>query len=216
VKQARVLIVDDHALFRHGVRSAIERDKELEVVGEATDGGEALAKARQLHPDLILMDISMPHCSGLEAVRAIKRELPTTKVVMLTVHSDKANLLEAVKSGAEGFLSKNIRAEALLAAMRGALRGEAAISQRMTTHILKECARLAHIETRQVNEHLTIRENQVLVKLSAGLSNREIADSLYISENTVKTHVGHILKKLHVHNRSEAAAYARDLGLGGD
>jgi len=185
-------------------------------VGEATDGGEALTKARQLHPDLILMDISMPHCSGLEAVRAIKGELPTTRVIMLTVHSDRASLLEAIKNGAEGFLSKNIRTEVLLASLRGALQGKAAISQSMAAHVLMEYARLAQIEASQVPGQLTIRENQVLVKLSQGLSNREIADTLYISENTVKAHIGHILKKLHVHSRSAAAAYARRLGLGGD
>jgi two-component system NarL family response regulator len=213
MEAAKVLIVDDHALFRHGVRTAIERAADLQVVGEATDGGEALAKARQLHPDLILMDISMPRCSGLEAVRAIKCELPGTKVIMLTVHCDRANLLEAIKSGAEGFLSKSVRAEVLLASLRAALRGEAAISQKLAVHVLQEFARLAQIEARQVNEQLTIREKQVLAQLSQGLSNREIAESLYISENTVKAHVGHILKKLHVHSRSEAAAYAQRLAL---
>jgi DNA-binding NarL/FixJ family response regulator len=213
MKPASVLIVDDHALFRHGVRTTIERDGDLQVVGEATDGGEALAQARQLHPDLILMDISMPNCSGLEAVRAIKCELPRCKVIMLTVHSNRENLLEAIKSGAEGFLSKNVRAEVLLSSLRGALRGEAAISSSMAVHVLREFARLAQIEARQVNEQLTIREKQVLAELSHGSSNREIADALYISENTVKAHVGHILKKLHVHSRSEAAAYAQRLAL---
>jgi DNA-binding NarL/FixJ family response regulator len=209
----KVLLVDDHDLFRHGVRAAIERDGDLQVVGEAANGREAMTKTRELHPDLILLDINMPGHSGLESIGAIKREYPEARVIMLTVSSDEASLLDAIKGGAEGFLSKGVRTEALLASLRAVLRGEAAISRRMTPSVLKELARLAHIETGQVSGQLTARERQVLAKLTEGLSNQEIADALYISEHTVKTHVSHILKKLHVQGRSEAAAYALRLGL---
>jgi two-component system nitrate/nitrite response regulator NarL len=216
MQPTKVMIVDDHTLFRQGVRAAVERDGDFQVVGEAADGREALAKARELHPDLVLMDIGMPGLDGLEAVREIKGELPMVKVIMLTVHDDESSLLDAIKGGAEGFLSKSVRAEALRASLRGAVKGEAAILGRMSACLLKELARLAQIEASLYDGQLTYRERQVLAKLREGLSNGQIADALCVSENTVKAHLGHIFKKLHVHNRSEAAAHARRLGLGRD
>ena len=213
MQPTKVLIVDDHALFRQGVRNTIEREEEFEVVGEAENGMEALAKARELKPDLILMDISMPHCNGLEAVSAIKRELPGVKIIMLTVHDEDENLFEAIKRGAEGFLSKKVRGKALLDSLRGVMRGEAAISRRIVAKILEEFARLAEIEAGHIASELTSREKEVLQKISEGLSNREIGLSLCISENTVKAHVASILRKLHLRTRSEAAAYARRWGL---
>jgi two-component system response regulator DegU len=123
MQPTKVLIVDDHALFRQGVRNIIELEEDFDVVDEAEDGREALAKARELKPDLILMDINMPHCNGLEAISAIKRELPDVKIIMLTVHDGDENLLEAIKRGAKGFLSKNLRAKDLLNSLRGVMRG---------------------------------------------------------------------------------------------
>ena len=213
MQPTKVLIVDDHALFRQGVRNAIEREEEFEVVGEARDGIEALAKARELQPDLILMDINMPHGNGLETVSAIKREWPGMRIIMLTVHDKDENLFEAIRRGAEGFLSKNVRANNLLDSLRDAMRGETALSGPMTGKILKEFARLAEIEAEHIASQLTRREKQVLQKIGEGLNNREIALSLCISENTVKIHVSHILKKLHVQTRFQAAAYARRWGL---
>jgi DNA-binding NarL/FixJ family response regulator len=213
MQPTRVLIVDDHALFRQGVRNSIELEEDIEVVGEAEDGTEALAKARELKPDLILMDINMPHCNGLEAVSAIKRELPDVKIIMLTVHDKDENLFEAIKRGAEGFLIKNVRAKALLDSLRGVMKGEAAIPGPMTGRILKEFARLAEIEAGHIAGQLTLREKEVLQKISEGLSNREIGLSLCISENTVKAHVKNILRKLHLQTRSQAAAHARRWGL---
>ena len=213
MQPTKVLIVDDHALLRQGVRNTIEPEEDFEVVGEAEDGAEALAKAKELKPDLILMDISMPHGNGLETLSAIKKELPDVKIIMLTVHDKDENLLEAIKRGAEGFLSKNVRAKALLDSLRGAMRGEAAISRHMAGKILKEFARLAKIEAKKTSGQLTPREKEVLEKLSEGLSNREIGLSLCISENTVKVHVKNILRKLHLQNRTEAAAYAQRWGL---
>ena len=213
MQPTRVLIVDDHALFRQGVRNTIEPEEDFEVVGEVGDGTEALAKAREVKPDLILMDIHMPHCSGLEAVSVIKGELPGVRIVMLTVHDEDENLFEAIKRGAGGFLSKNVRATALLDALRGVMRGEAAISKRMAGKILKEFARLAELEAGNIASQLTPREREVLQKISEGLSNQEIGLSLCISENTVKAHVSNILRKLHLQSRSQAAAYARRWGL---
>jgi DNA-binding NarL/FixJ family response regulator len=155
----------------------------------------------------------MPHCSGLEAVGAIKGELPDVRVIMLTVHDEDENLFEAIQRGAEGFLSKNVRAQALLNSLRGAMRGEAAISRCMAGKILKEFARLAEVEAGNVASQLTPREREVLQKISEGLSNQEIASSLCISENTVKAHVTSILRKLHLPSRSQAADYARRWGL---
>ena len=213
MQPAKILIVDDHALLRQGVRNVIEPEEDFEVVGEAEDGTEALAKARALKPDLILMDINMPHCNGLEAVSAIKGELPDVRIIMLTVHDGDENLFEAVKRGAEGFLSKKVRARALVNSLRGVMKGEAAISRRIAGKILKEFARLAEIEAGHIASQLTPREEEVLQKLCEGLSNREIGLSLSISENTVKAHVASILRKLHVRTRSQAAAYARQWRL---
>jgi DNA-binding NarL/FixJ family response regulator len=209
MQPTKVLIVDDHALFRQGVRNSIELEEDIEVVGEAEDGTEALAKARELKPDLILMDIRMPHCNGLEAVSAIKRELPAVKIIMLTVYDEDENLFEAIKRGAEGFLGKKVRAKALLDSLRGVMEGEAAIPGSMAAKILREFARLAEIEDGHIAGQLTPREKEVLQKLSEGLTNRQIAFYLCISENTVKAHVSSILKKLHLQTRAQAAAYAR-------
>jgi DNA-binding NarL/FixJ family response regulator len=182
-------------------------------VGEAGDGREALAKARELKPDLILMDIKMPHCGGLEAVSAIKRELPRVKIIMLTVYDKDENLLEALKRGAGGFLSKNVRAKDLLDALREVLRGGTAISEPRAERILEKYVRLAEIEAENIARRLTPREREVLRKISEGLTNKEIALSLSISENTVKSHVRNILKKLPIQTRAQAAACVRRWGL---
>jgi DNA-binding NarL/FixJ family response regulator len=208
----RVLIVDDHELFRRGVCNTIESDGDLQVVGEAANGNEALVKAMDLDPDLILLDISMPGPSGTDVIRRIKDKRPQVKVIMLTVRDDKASLLEAVKSGADGFLSKDIRGQALRTNLQGAVRGEAAISRHMFAWVVEELARLGQLETGQIHCQLTHREKQVLAKIYEGLGNQEISDALCISVNTVKTHIGHIYEKLHIHSRSEAAAYAWRMG----
>jgi DNA-binding NarL/FixJ family response regulator len=140
---AKILLVDDHALFRHGVRDVIARERDLEIVGEAATCKEALLQARASHPDLILIDICLSDGNGFDAVHTIKQELPDAKIIVLTVHDEDANLFEAIQRGAEGFLSKNVRAKFLLESLRGAMRGEAALSRRMAAKVLHDYVRLA-------------------------------------------------------------------------
>lgn len=212
----RVLLVDDHALFREGLASIITGQPDMVIVGQADDGLEALVKAQELKPDLILMDITMPGGDGLEATRRIKAALPDTVIVVLTVHSDEEKLFEAIKNGAQGYLLKNIRSETMLELIRGALRGEAAITPMLAGQILEEFRRLSHnlpVEEGEPIETLTFREQQVLAQVATGASDKEIAEQLSISLYTVKSHMRNILAKLHVNSRYEAARYARYKGL---
>lgn len=212
----RVLLVDDHILFRKGISSMMASQPDLEVVGEASDGTEALEKARELMPDIILMDINMPRTDGLEATRLIKEELPYVKIVILTVSDDEQNLFEAIKSGAMGYLLKNLEPEELFDLVRGVYRGEAAISRNTATKILSELSRQAqrdHEPAISAKTVLTDREKEVLQLVITGATNKEIASALYISENTVKNHLCNILDKLHLQNRIQAAAYALREGL---
>jgi DNA-binding NarL/FixJ family response regulator len=212
----RVLLVDDHVLFRRGIAAMMRSQPDFDVAGEASDGVEALEKARELMPDIILMDIHMPRCDGLEATRLIKTELPYVKIVILTVSDEEQDLFEAVKSGAMGYLLKNLEPEDLFELVRGVYRGEAAITLNTATKILNELGRQSHRESEpviQAKNALTDREKQVLQLVITGATNKEIATSLYISENTVKNHLCNILDKLHLQNRIQAAAYALREGL---
>ena len=211
----RVLLVDDHALFRKGLASLIEPLEDMEVVGEAGDGREALERARELMPDLILMDIQMPGWDGLKATQLIKEEMPYVKIVMLTVSDDDKDLFEAIKQGAQGYLLKNLSPEELFELLRGVYRGEAPISHLTAARILDEFARLAQKETWVpiAGNNITPREKEVLQLVAQGATNKEIASQLFIAENTVKNHLRNILAKLHVQNRVQAAAYARREGL---
>ena len=211
----RVLLVDDHALFRKGLASLIGPLEDMEVVGEAGDGREALERARELMPDLILMDIQMPGWDGLKATRLIKEEMPYVKIVMLTVSDDDKDLFEAIKQGAQGYLLKNIEPEELFEMLRGVYRGEAPISGLTAARILDEFARLAEKETwvPSPGESLTPREREVLQLVAQGATNKEIASQLFIAENTVKNHLRNILAKLHLQNRAQATAYALREGL---
>jgi two-component system nitrate/nitrite response regulator NarL len=206
----RVLVVDDHSLFRKGVASLINPLEDMEVVGEAGDGQEALEKARELMPDMILMDIQMPGWDGLETTRRIKQEMPYVKIVILTISGDDRHLFEAIKSGAQGYLLKGIEPEELIKLLRGVYRGEAPISNLSAAKILEEFTRLAERETwlPGPKEVLTSREREVLELVAKGATNREIAVQLFIAENTVKNHLSNILAKLHLQSRVQAAAYA--------
>lgn len=210
----RVLLVDDHALVRNGITSLLMANN-IDVVGEASDGLEALEKARQLKPDIILMDIKMPGYNGLEATRLIKAEMPEIKIIILTVSDDDEDLFEAIKSGAEGYLLKNIRAEEFFALLSGVVRGEAAISPLLATKIIEEFARQTTrgIEPPHSENEPTKRETDVLRLVATGALNKEIASTLNITENTVKYHLRNIMEKLHLRNRAQVAAYAVSKGL---
>ena len=211
----RVLLADDHALFRAGIASLLEAWGN-EVVGEASDGVDALEQTRKLNPDLVLMDIGMPRCNGLEATRLIKAEMPEVKIVMVTVSDDDEDVFEAIKSGAQGYLLKDMSEEEFSRTLTGITAGEAPLSRGLAAKILDEFSRLSdqrHSKDAASEDELTKREREVLQLVAGGSTNREIASALYISENTVNFHMKNILSKLHLRNRAQAVAYAIQSGL---
>lgn len=210
MKPLRVLLVDDQILFRKAVASLMSSRLDMEVVGEAADGLEALEMARRLKPDLILMDIRMPNCNGVEATRLIKSELSRIKIVMLTVSEEDEDLFEAIKSGAQGYLLKNLRPETLFELLEGLSHGEAALSPLMAAKILEEFVHLSQRSAKNGDSSstLTAREQEVLELVVHGASNKDIAGTLCIAEGTVKNHLHNILRKLHLQNRAQAAAHA--------
>lgn len=215
MKKTRVLLADDHALFRDGLSGIISAQSDMLVVGEASDGLEAFVKAQELKPELILMDVQMPGMDGIEAVRQIKQVLPDTIIVMLTVRGDDNMLFDALRYGAQGYLLKEIRSQELLEMLRGAFRGEAALSPSLAGRVLSEFRRLSKggLPEKEDETGLTEREQQVLFQASKGATDKEIAAALNISLNTVKTHIRNILSKLHVRTRREAARAAQAKGI---
>lgn len=204
-----ILIADDHALFRDSLRSLIESHG-LTVVGEARNGREAIDLAHQLKPDIVLMDLSMPEVDGLAATRQISAELPEVKVVVLTASDEDAKLFEAIKSGAQGYLLKNLESEEFFSILDGVGRGEPGLTPTLARKLLQEFARPAKASAPAYDpDALTDREREVLELLVEGVtSNRKLAKQLGVSENTVKFHVRNILDKLHLHNRAQAVSYA--------
>lgn len=211
----RILLVDDHALFREGIASLLMTYPQIEIVGQAENGVEAVQQARELLPDVILMDINMPQRSGLEATKIIKREMPAIDIVMLTVSDDDEDLFEAIKSGAKGYLLKDLESDQLFEMLRGIQSGEAPISGAMAAKILQEFKQPSPGGVSDPNtvDELTPREVEVLEEVVEGSTNKEIAQALHITENTVKIHLRNILEKLQVHNRVQAAVRAVREGL---
>lgn len=204
----RVLLADDHALFRDGIRSLLEA-RGVEIVGEAENGRSAVELALQLKPDLVLMDLSMPELGGLAATRLISAEAPDVKVIVLTASEDDADLFEAIKSGAQGYLLKNLKADELMAMLENVERDEPALTPSLARKLLGEFAKPAPTRHERASDELTEREREVLELLVHGVtSNRELAERLIVTENTVKYHLRNILSKLHLQNRAQVVAYA--------
>ena len=209
----RVLIVDDHALIRSGIASLLMAN-DIEVVGEASNGLEAVEKTVHLKPDIVLMDIKMPGCDGLQATQLIKAEMPQAKIVILTAFDDNEDLFEAIKNGAVGYILKNIKAEDFIELLSSVMRGEVAVSPWIASKIVKELFNNAgRLGAKHVGSDLTTKEEEVLRLVADGSTNKDIASSLYISENTVKYHLRNIMEKLHFKNRAQMAVYAAKKGI---
>jgi DNA-binding NarL/FixJ family response regulator len=215
----RVVLADDHRLVREGLKQFLA-GRGIEVVGEAGDGQEAVERARELHPDVLIMDLGMPRMDGLEATRLIKAEQPDVTVVILTASEADADLFESVKSGAQGYLLKSMEPEAIVEQLEAAGRGEPALTPQLAGKILTEFSRLGSQPTASESAAahdgataLTDREREVLELVVVGASNKQIAHELVVTENTVKYHLKNILQKLHLHNRAQVVGYALRHGL---
>ena len=214
--KARLVLADDHTLFREAVAGIIAEQPDFEVVGEVSDGLEALVMARELKPDLILMDINMPACDGVEATHLIKQEFPDVTILMLTAELDEARLFEAIRAGAQGYLLKDLHALELIEQLRGVMRGEAAIAPALSSRMLERLRQLsqqAPMLPHESSARLTSREREVISLVARGATDPEVADALHISLNTAKSHMRNILAKLNAENRHEAAREARASGL---
>lgn len=216
MKPIRILIVDDHTLFRSGIKLVLQRHSGFEVVGEAGDGLEGVKRAKQLKPDVVLLDLHMSGTGGLEALRLLVEDMPETQVIMLTVSEDAEDLLETLRAGARGYLLKNIDTEFLLESIQRAARGESVMSPQIA-HKLADSLRAppkAEAAAESVSpSKLSAREREIIVMLARGDSNKEIARVLNLSESTIKIHVQGILRKLNIAGRVQAAVYAVEHGL---
>jgi NarL family two-component system response regulator LiaR len=209
----RILIADDHAIVREGLRALIGTKPDMELVGEAADGVEAVLKARSLRPDVILLDLVMPRKDGIEAIGEIKRDNPKARILVLTSFAEDEKVFPAIQSGALGYLLKDSSPQELLQAIREVYRGESSLHPAIARKLIRELNRPSDLPATE--EPLTEREVEVLALVARGLSNQEIAERLVVSERTVRTHVSNILGKLHLANRTQAALYAVREGLAG-
>ena len=210
-ERIRILIADDHAVVRHGLRALIATEPDLELVGEAADGVEAVQLVTALHPDVILLDMAMPRKTGLEAIYDIKRDDPQARILVLTSFAEDDQIFPAIKAGATGYLLKDASPRELLQAIRDVERGDVSLHPTIARKLVSELKRPPDLPPSE--DPLTEREVQVLALVARGLSNQEIADQLFIGERTVRTHVSNILAKLHLANRTQAALYAQREGL---
>jgi len=207
-RPARVVIVDDHQLAREGLQRMLAGEPDLVVVGEAATGQEALALCARLRPDLVLMDVRMPDLDGLAATQALRQADPALNVIIVTMYDDPNYLFQALKAGAAGYLLKDATKQQVVTAVRQVLRGAILLNPELMTHLLRRLARQATAPAQPAPEQLTAREIEVLGLLSEGLTNREIAHRLHLGLGTVKVHVGHIIAKLDVVDRTQAAVRA--------
>lgn len=211
LQKIRILVVDDHAIVREGLRWLIATEPGMELVGEAADGVDAVAKARALHPDVILMDLVMPRKSGIEAITEIKQENPEALILVLTSFAEDQKIFPAIKAGALGYLLKDTSPQELLRAIRDIHRGMPSMHPTIALRVMQELQRTSDLPP--AAEPLTEREVDVLKLVAKGMTNEEIAKVLFLSERTVRTHVSNILRKLHLANRTQAALHALREGL---
>lgn len=207
----RILIADDHALLRQGIKNVIDLEEDLVIVGEAADGEETIAKTKALQPDLLLLDLNMPKVKGIDVIKIVKEALPALKVLVLTIHDDENYLLEVIKYGASGYVLKDIEPRMLIQAIRAVHTGESFIYPTLTKKLITEVKRSQSMERarrRGRDNRLTYREMEVLQLIAKGMSNMEIAGQLFLSEKTVKNHLTSIFRKLNVSDRTQAALYA--------
>lgn len=207
MNKIRVLIADDHPMVRQGIRTFLERQAEIEIVGEATTGVEAVARTRELVPDVVLMDLKMPDMDGVAATREIKAHHSEVRVIALTAFEENQLILTALQAGASGYLLKGIHAQGLVNAIRAAVRGETPLAPQVTQKLV-ETVRQPHAAQDANLASLSEREREILARLAQGLSNREIAARLAVSDKTVKFHVSNILQKLQLSDRTQAALFA--------
>lgn len=208
----KIIIVDDHVLFREGLAAIIRSESDMEVIGQAGTVQEAIEIVRELKPEMVLMDFGLPDGTGADATRTILNKHPECKIIFLTMSEEDEDLFAAIRSGAKGYLLKNMHPSKLISTLRSVQKGESALSRSMTLRLMEELARTKE-PPRPGDPTLTRRELEVLRELASGLSNQEIAERLFISENTVKYHVHSILEKLNLSDRREVGAYAREHGL---
>jgi DNA-binding NarL/FixJ family response regulator len=207
-----ILIADDHTLFRRGVRQLLEAEEDLHVLGEAATGTEALRQARALMPDVVLMDIQMPEMDGIEATRALHRELPHIGVVFVTMYENDEFVYRGLQAGGRGYILKDADPETMLRAIRAVAAGESLLGPSIAQKVMRQFAGMDKVQ-RSLVDDLTPRELEILKLIAEGLSNREIATRLVISEKTVKNHINNILSKLHVFDRTQATLYAIRAGI---
>lgn len=211
MKKIRVLLIDDHSLFRSGVKALLQTDGSIEVVGEGGSALEGIELAKSLKPDVVLMDISMPGLKGTKAIPALLDAAPSVNLLMLTVSENENDLFEAIKAGAKGYILKNIEPEDLIRSIKRAAMGEAVMSGNLTGKIMEEFRNLV-VQKEEHKEILTPREKEVLLLVAEGMSNKDVAAELSLSESTVKIHIQHVLKKLNLKGRVQAAVYAMERG----
>jgi two-component system response regulator DevR len=212
VKQ-RILLVDDHEVVRLGLRSLLDRHPQFEIIGEASSAREALEQVANNHPDVVVMDIRLPGTSGIEACEEITTRFPDTRVLMLTSYAEDEMLFSAIRAGASGYVLKQIGGEELVRALEAVARGEALLDPAVTQRVFQEVRRAVKEEEASAFAHLSQQEKHVLLLVSEGKTNREIAKALFLGEGTVRNYVSSILSKLGVSNRAEAAAYAVEHSL---
>lgn len=210
---ARILLVDDQAMVRTGFRMVIGPQRDLQMVGEASDGQQAIDQVRQLRPDVVVMDVRMPHVDGIEATQEIIRIAPTTKVLILTTFDLDDYVIEALNAGASGFLLKDAAAAELLAAIRAVHRGDSVVAPAATRRLLQRVLPLRKPRSHPAPHTLTERETEVLTQIALGKSNAEIAEQLYLAESTIKTHVNRILAKLNARDRVQLVIHAYETGM---